>query len=196
MPPVASRVSVCTHFTVRVGVWVQGEGHGGTRLSGRTRRQLLRHRKDPQAVRKSASPLCATSPSQRRGEGHGGGGGGGGEQHRATLALPVARSIVPVGARRLEGRASVQKAISPCLCGDISSPGVSVVPSQAGLAVGSLGVVGAVALARLVVTVTSGRVAVAVALALHTAAAAAATGQGRPEAARAAVLAVGSHGPV
>lgn len=49
-------------------------------------------------------------------------------------------------------------------------PGVSVVTRQAGLTVWSLSVVGAVALARLVVTVSSERVAMAVTLTLHTAA--------------------------
>lgn len=72
-------------------------------------------------------------------------------------------------------------------------PGVPVVAGQAGLAVRALGVVGAVALARLVVTVSSQRVAVAVALTLH---AAAASSQGRAEAAWAAVLAVGARGPI
>ena len=56
-----------------------------------------------------------------------------------------------------------------------SLPGVSVVTRQAGLTAWSLSVVGAVALARLVVTVSSERVAMAVTLALH---AAASTGQG------------------
>lgn len=53
----------------------------------------------------------------------------------------------------------------------ISLPGVSVVTRQAGLTVWSLSVVGAVALACLVVTVSSERVTMAVALTWHTAAA-------------------------
>lgn len=51
----------------------------------------------------------------------------------------------------------------------ISLPGVSVVTRQAGLTVWSLGVVGAVALACLVVTVASERVAMAIALTRNTA---------------------------
>lgn len=53
----------------------------------------------------------------------------------------------------------------------ISLPGVSVVTRQAGLTVCSLSVVGAVALACLVVTVSSDWVTVAITLTWHTAAA-------------------------
>lgn len=92
-------VYLWTHFTMRVGVRVQCEGHRGAQLSGQTWSQVLRHRQDPQAVRKSSFALCATTPSQRGGERHGGGGGGG-EQHRAALALTVAGAIVPVRERK------------------------------------------------------------------------------------------------
>lgn len=83
-----------------MGVWVQSEGYRGTQLSGQTRCQVLSHRKDPQAMRKSSFPLSATSPSQRRGERHGRGGGGG-EKHRTALALAVACAIVPIGKRKM-----------------------------------------------------------------------------------------------
>lgn len=53
----------------------------------------------------------------------------------------------------------------------ISLPGVSIVARQAGLTVCSLSVVGAVALACLIVTVSSKWVAMAVTLTGHTAAA-------------------------
>jgi len=53
----------------------------------------------------------------------------------------------------------------------LSLPGVSIVTRQAGLTVWSLSVVSAVALARLVVTVSLQRVAVPVTLTRHTAAA-------------------------
>ncbi|KAF3839321.1 hypothetical protein F7725_018038 [Dissostichus mawsoni] len=67
----------------------------------------------------------------------------------------------------------------------LSSPGVSVVSGQAGLTVRPLCVVGTVALAGLVVTVSSHRVTVAVTLTLHTALA---SRQRRSKAARATVL--------
>lgn len=90
---------MCTHFTICMGVWVESEGYRGTELSWQTRCQVLRHRQDPQAVRKSSSPFCATLPSQGRGEWYGGGRGGG-EQHRTPLALAVACAVVP---RQREG---------------------------------------------------------------------------------------------
>lgn len=75
---------------------MKSEGYRGAQLSGQTRRQVLSHRQDPQTMRKSSFPLCATSPSQRRGERHGRGCSGG-EQHRTALALAVARAVVPIG---------------------------------------------------------------------------------------------------
>lgn len=89
------QANVATHFTVCVGVWVQGEGHRGAQLPGLTGSQLLRHGQDPQTMRKSSFALGTASPSQGRREGHGGGGGRG-EQHGATLTLPVTRAVVPV----------------------------------------------------------------------------------------------------
>lgn len=141
------------------------EGNWGARLSGQTGAQVLCDRQDPQAVRKSPSALCATAPPKGRRERYGGGGGGG-EQHRASLALAVARAVVSR---------------------------VAIVSRQAGLAVWPLGIVGAVTLTGLVVTVASERVAVAVALARDAAAAAC---QRRTEATRTAVLTVMSCGPV
>lgn len=123
---------------------MKGEGDWGARLSGQTGAQVLRDRQDPEAVGKPPSALRATPPPKGRGERYGGGGGGG-EQHRASLALAVTRAVVSW---------------------------VAIVSRQAGLAVRPLGIVGAVTLARLVVTVASERVAVAVALARDAAAAA------------------------
>lgn len=100
------QAKVATHFTVCVGVWVQGESYGGAQLPGLTGGQLLSHGQDPQTMGKASLALCTTSPSQRRREGHGGGGGGG-EKHGATLTLPVTRAVVPVhGDRRLMLRPS------------------------------------------------------------------------------------------
>ena len=73
------------------------------------------------------------------------------------------------------------------------SPGVSVVARQTGLAVGPLGVVRAVALARVVVAVALLGVPVAVTLAGH---AAPAAGQGRAEAPGATVLTLGPRRPI
>lgn len=144
---------------------MKGEGDWGARLPGQTGAQVLRHRQDPEAVRKSPSTLCAAPPPKGGGE-RDGGGGGRGEQHRASLALAVTRAVVSW---------------------------VAIVSGQAGLAVRPLGIVGAVTLTRLVVTVASHRVAVTVALARD---AAATARQRRTEATRTAVLAVMSRGPV
>lgn len=75
----------------------------------------------------------------------------------------------------------------------ISLPGVSVVTRQAGLTVWSLSVVSAVALACLVVTVSSRWVAMAVALTWHTAAT---TSQGGTKATWTTVLTMGSYSPI
>lgn len=123
--PVLSHIY--TYFAMCVRVWVKGEGNWGARLSGQTGAQVLRNRQDPQAVRKSPSAVCATPPPKGRGERYGGGGGGG-EQHRASLALAVTRPVVSW---------------------------VAVVSRQTGLAMRPLGIVGAVTLTRLIVTVAS-----------------------------------------
>lgn len=106
---------------------MKSEGDWWARLSGQTGAQVLRDRQDPQAVRESPFALCATPPPKRRGERYGGGGGGG-EQHGASLALAVARAVVSW---------------------------VAIVSRQAGLTVWPLGIVGAVTLARLVMTVAA-----------------------------------------
>lgn len=159
---------MATHFTVCVGVWVQGEGYGGARLPALTGGQPLRHRQHPQAMRKAPFALCTTSPSQRRREGHGGGGGG--EEHGAPLALPVTRAVVPIHGDRHPLRTCMGHFCNATRTTVNSfTPGVSIVTREAGLAVGTLGVVGAVALAGVVVTVALQRVAMAVALTRHTA---------------------------
>lgn len=124
-------------------------------------------------MRKPAFPFSTALPAEGRGQRYSGGRSRG-QQHRATLALAVACSVVPIKvatinflftscARKKENRLK-------CML-NICIPRVTVVARKTGITVRPLSVVGAVALACLVVTVSLEWVTVAITLTRNTASA-------------------------